>query len=112
MNQHHFVDHVYLGCTKRERKLNETVCDEYTKMFESRISAEATEKLSGWEKPHAKTVASPYEMCEQYTNHAHVFLMLSLSACLSQPVVTVVQVDILLNTRITGISPTFRILLT
>ena len=27
-------------------------------MFESRISAGATEKLPRWEKPHAKTVAS------------------------------------------------------
>ena len=26
-------------------------------MFDSRISVEATEKLPGWEKPHAKTVA-------------------------------------------------------
>ena len=31
-------------------------------MFESRISAGATEKLPGWEKPHAKTVAWSYDM--------------------------------------------------
>ena len=31
-------------------------------MFESRISATATEKLPGWEKPHAKTVACSYDM--------------------------------------------------
>ena len=29
------------------------------KMFESRISAGAAEKLLGWEKPHAKTVSGP-----------------------------------------------------
>ena len=31
-------------------------------MFESRISAGATEKLLGWEKSHAKTVAWFYDM--------------------------------------------------
>ena len=31
-------------------------------MFESRISAVATEKLPEWEKPHAKTVAWSYDM--------------------------------------------------
>ena len=31
-------------------------------------------------------------MCKQYTVRAHVFLMLILPACLSQPVVTVLQV--------------------
>ena len=31
-------------------------------MFDSRISAGATEKLAGWEKPHAKTVAWSYDM--------------------------------------------------
>ena len=30
-------------------------------MFESRISAEATQKIVGWEKPQAKTVALFYE---------------------------------------------------
>ena len=57
-----FLDHVYLGCTQCERKPDETIIDEYRKMFESRISAEATEKLPGWEKPHAKTVAWSYDM--------------------------------------------------
>ena len=31
-------------------------------MFELRISAGATEKLPGWEKPHAKTVAWSKDM--------------------------------------------------
>ena len=36
--------------------------EEHTKMFESRISATAAENKPGWEKPHAKTVAWPYDM--------------------------------------------------
>ena len=52
-----FLNHVYFGCTQRECKPIETIIEQYTKMFESRISAGATEKMSGWEKPHAKTVA-------------------------------------------------------
>ena len=39
-----FVDHENLGCTQRECKPNETAIDEYRKMFESRISAAASEK--------------------------------------------------------------------
>ena len=45
-----FLGHVYLECTQRECKPNEIVVDEYKKMFESRISAGATEKLPGWQK--------------------------------------------------------------
>ena len=52
-----FLDHVYLGWTRRECKPNEIIYEQYTEMFESRMSAGAFEKLSGWEKPHAKTVA-------------------------------------------------------
>ena len=37
-----FLDHVYLGCTQRERIPNETIIEEFSKMFESRISAGAT----------------------------------------------------------------------
>ena len=40
-----FVDHVYLGCTQRECKPNEKIFDEYRNMFESRISAGATESI-------------------------------------------------------------------
>ena len=57
-----FLDHVYLGCTRRECEVNENVIDQYRGMFESRMSAIATEKLPGWEKPHAKTVAWSYDM--------------------------------------------------
>ena len=49
-----FLDHVYLGCTQREWKPDETLIDECRKLFESRNSAGATEQLPGREKPHAK----------------------------------------------------------
>ena len=39
-----FLDHVYLGCTQRECEPNETIMKQSTKMFDSRISAGATEK--------------------------------------------------------------------
>ena len=38
------LDHVYLGCSQRECKPNETIHEQFTKMFESRISAGTTEK--------------------------------------------------------------------
>ena len=41
------LDHVYLGCTERECKPNETIVEWYTKMLESRILAGATEKYWG-----------------------------------------------------------------
>ena len=50
-----FLDHVHFGCTQRECKSNESIFDEYREMFESRISARATEKVLGWEKSHANT---------------------------------------------------------
>ena len=42
-----FLDHVYLGCTQRECTPNETIIEQIEKMFESRISAGATEELLG-----------------------------------------------------------------
>ena len=57
MKLHHFLTTVYLGCTQRERKSNECIVEEYKKMFESLIFAGATQKLLGWEKSHAETVA-------------------------------------------------------
>ena len=61
-NPHHFIDHVYLGCTHRECKPNETVIGQYTKMFESRISTRSNRKITGWQKPDAQTVAWSYDM--------------------------------------------------
>ena len=39
-----FLDHVYLGCTQRQCETSEDIVDNYRTMFESRISAGATEK--------------------------------------------------------------------
>ena len=48
-----FVDHAHLGCTQRDCKPNETIIEQFSKMYESRISAGATENLPGLQKPHA-----------------------------------------------------------
>ena len=45
-----FLDHVFLGCTQRECKPNESMVDEHRKMFESRLFAGATEKQPESEK--------------------------------------------------------------
>ena len=50
------------GCTQRECKQNETIIEQYTKMFESRLCAGAKEKLPGRQKPHTQTVAWSYHM--------------------------------------------------
>ena len=47
LNETSFLDHVYLGCTQRECKPNDTIIEQYKGMFESRTSAGATEKLPG-----------------------------------------------------------------
>ena len=41
-----FLDHVFLGCTQRQYKISKDIVDNHKTMFESRISARATEKLS------------------------------------------------------------------
>ena len=56
-----FLDHVYLGCTQLECKPNETLIEQYKKMFQSRISAGA-KKLPGWENLKQKTVAWSCDM--------------------------------------------------
>ena len=53
---------MYLGCIQRECKSNETILEQFTKMFDSRISVGATENLPGWERPHAQTEAWSYDM--------------------------------------------------
>ena len=68
-----FLDHVYLGCTQRQCEISKDIVDNYIAMFESRISAGATEKLacsenlsvSSWScdmEGHAKTCVERY--CE------------------------------------------------
>ena len=57
-----FLDHVYWGCTQRECKSNENIVEEYNQVLETRIPAGATQKLPGWEKHPAKTVAWSCDM--------------------------------------------------
>ena len=68
-----FLDHVYLGCTQRQCEKSKDIVDNYRTMFESRISAGATEKLpcsvnlriSSWSygmEGHAKKCVEGY--CE------------------------------------------------
>ena len=40
-----FLDHVHLGCTQRQCEMSKDIVDNCRTMFESRISAGATEKL-------------------------------------------------------------------
>ena len=40
-----FLDHVFLGCTQRQCEISKDIVDNYRAMFESRFSAEWTEKL-------------------------------------------------------------------
>ena len=40
-----FLDHVYLGCTRRQCEISKDIANNYRTMFESRIFAGATEKL-------------------------------------------------------------------
>ena len=42
---------VYLGCTQRECQMSKDIVDNYKSMFESRISAGATEKLPQTKAP-------------------------------------------------------------
>ena len=56
------LDHVYLGCTQREGTPNESIIDQKRAIVESRISAEALEKVYEWEKPHAQIFAWSYDM--------------------------------------------------
>ena len=68
-----FLDHVYLGCTRRPCEVSKDIVDNYRTMFESRISAGANEKLpcsenlsiSSWSydtEGHAKKCVERY--CE------------------------------------------------
>ena len=62
-----FLDHVYLGCTQRERHMNKDIVDNYRSIFESRISAGTTGKIpetvSSWSyhlEGHAKKCVERY----------------------------------------------------
>ena len=57
-----FVDHVYLGCTQRECETSKDIVDNYKNMFESRISAGATEKLPSSGRHDANISTWSYDM--------------------------------------------------
>ena len=61
-----FLDHVFLGCTQRECQISKDIVENHRSMFESRIYAGATEKLSETKatgKPDAETISSwSYDM--------------------------------------------------
>ena len=75
-----FLDHVF-GCTQCECKPNKIITDEYRKMFESRISAGATENLPGWEKPHAKTAATWKDMLKSALIRVAIWQTKRQSSC-------------------------------
>ena len=78
-----FLDHVFLGCTQRECEISEDIVDNYRTMFESRISAGATEKLpclenlsiSSWSydmEGHANKCVERYcELANKTTQHLY-----------------------------------------
>ena len=78
-----FLDHVYLGCTQRQCQISKDIVDKYRTMFESRISAEKTEKLpftqnlrtSSWSydmEGHAKKCVERYcELANKTTQHLY-----------------------------------------
>ena len=57
-----FLDHVYLGCTQRECETSKDIVDNHRKMFESRISAGAKEKLPCAGKLDANISTWSYDM--------------------------------------------------
>ena len=57
-----FLDHVDLGCTQRECQSSKDIVDNYRKMFESRFSAGATEKLPYSEKLGANISSWSYDI--------------------------------------------------
>ena len=68
-----FLDHVYQGCTQRQNEISKDIVHNYRAMFESRISAGATEKIpcsenlciSSWSydmEGHAKTTQQLYKV--------------------------------------------------
>ena len=54
-----FLKHVYLGCTQRECQISKDIVDNNRTMFDSRISAEGTEKL-----PYSETLRISSWSCD------------------------------------------------
>ena len=54
-----FLDHVHLGCTQRECQISKDIVDNHRSMFEARISARDSAKMSEIRakgKPNAETI--------------------------------------------------------
>ena len=55
-----FLYHIYFGCTQRESKPNEDIVNQYREMFESRIFAGSTQKITRvGKKPTPKRSRGP-----------------------------------------------------
>ena len=54
-----FLDHAHLGCTQKECKISRDIVDNYRSMFESRISARATENCQK-QKPRRNLMPKRY----------------------------------------------------
>ena len=63
-----FLDHVYLGCTQRQCEISKDIVDNHRTMFESKISAGATEKVPCSENPSISSWS--YDM-ERYCELAY-----------------------------------------
>ena len=83
-----FLDHLYLGCTQRQCEISKDIVDNHRTMFETRISAEGTEKLpcsenlciSSWSydmEEHAKKCVERY--CELANRTTHQLYKVSTS---------------------------------
>ena len=78
-----FLDHENLGCTQRQCEISKNTVDNYRTMFESRLSAEGTEKpsfsenlrISSWSydmEGHAKKCVERYcELANKTTQQLH-----------------------------------------
>ena len=61
----YFLDHVHLGCTQRHCEISKDFVDNYSTMFESRISAGATEKLPCLENLSVSVVLWHGRSCQE-----------------------------------------------
>ena len=82
-----FLDQVYLGCTQRECSPNKNLVDD-RKMFESRISAEATEELPDPGNENAHVIAWSYDIAGHAKKFVEWYCELAfkkLSSCIKAP---------------------------
>ena len=77
-----YLDHVYLGCTQRECETCKDIVDNFRKMFESRISAGAKDKLPCSGKPDADISSWSYERYCEVANKTTLQLYEVSTPCL------------------------------